>query len=274
MISEYIEHIRTNRGYSRATVINYERDARAFVTFMKKHRPSAKWSQIQPADVDAYVQALVNEKFTAATIKRRVSVIRGIFNYMRYKGMTDQNPARFTTTPKAGRSLPKTIETDAIRAAIEDRTTTLTTRVQIAIIAETGIRIAELQAMNIEDIDRQQRTIHIHGKGAKEREVNFGQRTAELFEEYIGQGTGRMFTADTREIEYNIHKALRKHSSRPQCSPHAIRHTFASEMTRSGAQLQAIAKMLGHESTKTTERYSHMMTATQAENYRRYAPRY
>lgn len=274
MIKEYLEHIKTNRGYSPATVISYERELRAFVAYQRRKDANARWSQISPNNIDEYVTDLVGLGMATATIKRKVSVIRSLFNYMRYKGMITNNPAQYTTTPKAAKTLPKTVETQAISAAIADVTNGITTRLQIAIIAETGIRISELLNIQCEDIDTTTRTIKINGKGAKEREVNYGLRTEELLTGYLTSQTGALFITATRDTERNIFKAIQKHSKQKKCSPHVIRHTFASEMTRNGAQLQAIAKILGHESTKTTEKYSHMMTATQAENYRQYAPQY
>lgn len=272
MIQEFLKHIGKNRGYSRNTVEGYERDLHEFVRYMRTERPGARWSTITAQDLDAYVTAMYDLGLAAATIKRRVSAVRSLFTYMRGQHLVDRNPAQYTSTPKLAKREPRTVEPQAITAVVEDRQISFTTRVQVALLAETGIRISELMNLRVEDVDEQHRQLHITGKGQKERTVNYGARFAQMWAEYKGNATGRIFIEDVRTASRNIHFALAKHSAQRYLSPHIIRHTFATEMARNGASIYAIRDLLGHESVKTTEQYAHKCQSSSAQQYLQFAP--
>lgn len=272
MIQEFLSHIGKNRGYSSNTVDGYRRDLREFVHFMQTERTDARWSTITAQDLDAYVTAMYDQGLASATIKRRVSAVRSLFTYMRGQHLVDRNPAQYTSTPKLARREPRTVEPAAITAVVEDRQVSFTTRVQVALLAETGIRISELMNLRVEDVDEQHRQLHISGKGNKERTVNYGARFAQMWAEYRGIATGKIFIEDIRTASRNIHFALAKHSAQKYLSPHIIRHTFATEMVRNGASIYAVKDLLGHESVKTTEQYAHRCQCNSAQQYIQYAP--
>lgn len=272
MIQEFLKHIGKNRGYSRNTVEGYERDLQEFVRFMRTERPDARWSTITAQDLDAFVTAMADLGLASATIKRRVAAVRSLFTYMRGQHLVDRNPAQYTSTPKLAKREPHTIEPAAITATVEDRQVSFTTRVQVALLAETGIRISELMSLRVEDVDEQHRQLHITGKGNKERTVNYGARFAQMWAEYRGNATGQIFIEDVRTASRNIHFALAKHSAQRYLSPHIIRHTFATEMVRNGASIYAVKDLLGHESVKTTEQYAHRCQSSSAQQYKEFAP--
>lgn len=272
MIQEYLEHISKNRGYSSNTIENYGRDLREFVKWMLEQRTSAKWSNITAQDMDAYVRNLCDLGYASASIKRRVSAVRSIYNYMRGQNLIKVNPAQYTSTPKLAKREPHTVEVQAITDVVTDSQVSLTTRVQIAILAETGIRISELMSLNVEDVDEQHRQMHITGKGNKERTVNYGERTASMWATYKGHATGRIFMEDVRTASRNIHFALAKHSAQKYLSPHIIRHTFATEMMRNGASIYAVRNLLGHESVKTTEKYTQRSQVSSTQQYLQFSP--
>lgn len=272
MIQEFLKHIGKNRGYSRNTVECYERDLHEFVRHMRTERPEARWSTITAQDLDAYVTAMADLGLASSTIKRRVSAVRSLYTYMRGQHLVDRNPAQYTSTPKLAKREPHTIEPAAITATVEDRQVSFTTRVQVALLAETGIRISELMSLRVEDVDEQHRQLHITGKGNKERTVNYGARFAQMWAEYRGNATGQIFIEDVRTASRNIHFALAKHSAQRYLSPHIIRHTFATEMVRNGASIYAVKDLLGHESVKTTEQYAHRCQSSSAQQYKQFAP--
>lgn len=272
MIQEFLSHIGKNRGYSRNTVESYGRDLREFVRFMQTERAGARWSTITAQDMDEYVAAMFELGLAQATIKRRVSSVRSLFTYMRGKHMIDKNPAQFTSTPKLAKREPRTVESAAITAVVEDSQVSLTTRIQVALLAETGIRISELMNLRVEDVDEQHRQLHITGKGNKERTVNYGTRFAQMWAAYKGNATGKIFIEDIRTASRNIHFALAKHSAQKYLSPHIIRHTFATEMVRNGASIYVVKDLLGHESVKTTEQYAHRCQSSSTQQYLQFAP--
>lgn len=272
MIQEYITFISKNRGYSQHTVENYRRDLGEFAKWMNQQRTGARWSNITAEDLNVYVAAMSDKGLAAATIKRRISAIRSMYNYMRGQRLLTNNPAQYTSTPKLSKREPHTVETSAISSVINDNQISYTTRIQVAILAETGIRISELMALRVEDIDEAHRQMHITGKGNKERTVNYGQTVATMWAEYKGTATGRIFVEDIQTASRKIHFALAKYSAQRFLSPHIIRHTFATEMVRNGASIYAVKELLGHESVQTTEQYAHRCQSSSVNQYRQYAP--
>lgn len=272
MIQEYITFISKNRGYSQHTVENYRRDLGEFAKWIRQQRTGARWSNITAQDMDEYVRNLCDLGYAPASIKRRVSAVRSIYNYMRSQYLIKVNPAQYTSTPKLAKREPHTVEVQAITSVMTDSQVSLTTRVQIAILAETGIRISELMSLHVEDVDELHRQLHITGKGNKERTVIYGECTAKMWATYKGHATGLIFTEDVRTASRNIHFALAKHSGQKYLSPHIIRHTYATEMVRNGASIYTVRDLLGHESVKTTEQYAKRCQVGSAQQYLQYAP--
>lgn len=274
MINEFITFLTVNKGYSQETARAYKNDLQDFTKFAREQNPDAKWSTITQEEIEAYVAYMVSELYARTTIKRKVSSIRSIYSWFRTRKMLNSNPARFVSTPKAGTREPNTVEVEAIRKVLADGQISLTTRMQIAIIAETGVRISELMAIRGIDFDEEHQQIHITGKGNKQRTVNYGHMTATLWTLYKSDTANRIFVETTEQASRNIHFALKKYSAQEYLSPHILRHTFATEMARNGAQLQAIQLQLGHASVKTTEVYAHKSQAGSIAQYLQFAPVY
>ena len=263
----FVDFVVKNQGYSDNTATAYRRDLHQFAAWMRHHNASARWSTITAQDIDDYVQELSEQGAAAATIKQKVSAIRSLFTWFRRKKMLDVNPAQYTSTPKLAKRDPHTVELEAITATLDDEDINFVTRVQIAMLYETGMRISELMSMRWEDIDTENRQIHITGKGQKERTVCYGERTAQHLKPVKSQLVGQVFAQTTYQASRDIHFALKKHSAQKYLSPHILRHTMATEMARNGASIYAISSLLGHESIKTTEVYAHRSQAAAQQQY-------
>lgn len=274
MITTYTQYIVNNLGYSHHTAMAYQNDLSQFARFMRTIEDSPRWSQVTKAHVDAFVATLHEYGKANASIRRKVSAIRSFFDWCKAQGYgLEKNPARFVQMPKLGKHLPKVVEMDAIKKALQAPSTDPTTRAQIALIVESGVRLGELLAMTWEDVDLKTGAVRIHGKGNKERVVYFSARTRQILHEMTGVKAGLVFPGtDARQTRYEIFMALRTWSNARQLSPHALRHTFATEMLRNGAKMETVRDLLGHESIKTTERYAHVFKETTAKEYSLFAP--
>lgn len=181
-------------------------------------------------------------------------------------GYTGENPARYVSTPKLDKTLPKPIEKEAIKKAIENSTPR--TRAILSILYETGIRISELMALNKQtDIDPTTHRINIKGKGSKERVVYYGELTSSTLNDL------QIKDMTAREIRWDVWHALKPYSNAKQLSPHAIRHTYACTMLQNGADIKVIQALLGHETVKTTERYAQVSGQQVATQYKQYSPK-
>lgn len=273
MIKTYITFLEKNRGYSQATLKAYATDLRLFAAWAKSNTENPRWSCLQQADFEHYVADLYNDGQKASSVTRKVSAIRAFYTWMMGRGLMSTNPARFVSSPKIPKTAPKTVEMAAIRAALTSNAVSLTTKVQIAIMTEAGLRLQETLDLTTEDIDRELHAIHVTGKGAKDRTTYYGPETARLLRDYIPNGyTGKLFIQTQRETRAAVYAALKPFSHAQQLSPHALRHTFATNMLNNGASLETIEQLLGHESVQTTERYARMGSARSRDEYNNYAP--
>lgn len=266
MITSFINYLRYNRGLSDDTCKAYEKSLRKFVAYARDKQPGVKWSTLKKETIDNYVHDCVQAGEARTSIKLYISTLRTLYKTMMALGYTGDNPARYVSTPKLKKTLPKPIEKEAIKKAIE--TSSPRTRAILSILYETGIRISELMALNKgTDIDPTNQRINIKGKGKKERVVYYGDLTAATLNDLELDG----MTA--REIRWDVWHALKPYSNAKQLSPHAIRHTYACTMLQNGADIKVIQALLGHESVKTTERYAQVAGQQIATQYKQYSPK-
>lgn len=273
MIQEFTNYLEKNKGYSQSTCGEYRKDLERFVTWLKAHRIE-RWSQVEKSTVDLYVSDMAEDGLKPATIKRRVSTIRSMFQYAWVMGYQTNNPAKYVSTPKLGEALPKTIDQDELRMTILDGSININVRGLIAFIAETGCRISEALSVTKADFDLESRSLRIWGKGKKERMVYFGDITAVYVRYAKTIGNCPIWTWTERQARFFVYQALRKHSHAKQLSPHAIRHSFATGLLNNGAPITTVQTLLGHKSVQTTERYAKVAQTTVASDYNKFKANY
>lgn len=257
MIKEYISYLRNIKGYSGNTAIAYEKDLRCFVNWMKLNKPNARWSTITRNDLDAYITDLTTRGLKPSSTNRRLASISGLYGFMKRNGLNVENPARYESRRKIGSTIPNTIPADEITATYNDAVGA--TKVIIGLLMTTGMRVQELLDMRYEDIDDTTNAIRIHGKGNKERVVYSSETALEVIKTAKAMGyKGKIFPYDQRTIRHMVWSSLSKHSQAPQLSPHAIRHSVATQLAKAGANATTIANLLGHEHISTTQRYIDM----------------
>ena len=274
IIEEFVKYLVTNRGLSEGTAREYRKDMREIQKWMVTNAKIERWSQVQKEHVDDYVADMYLIGHKPATIRRRVSCLRTFYQYAWIKGLQQENPAKYVSTPKVGESVPKTLDPKEIQAAISDTSIDATTRVMVTVMAETGIRVSELRNIRAWDINKEERSITISGKGNKERKVYFGDGTAAVLGNVRVPGATYLFPMGDREARSRIFWALRKHTPAAHCSSHCLRHTFATTMLNQGAELKSISVLMGHASVATTERYAKVAGVKVAADYKQYSTNY
>lgn len=258
MINEYINYLGNVRGYSHHTCRAYRNDVVAFVIWMKQQRTDVRWSTITRDDVDAYVSERAQSGRKASTTNRALASISGIYNYMKRQGYDVINPCRYESRRKIGESIPNTISVKDLRKAYDHSHGVV--KVIIGILASTGIRVQELLDMTWESINFEDCSIHIYGKGQKERIVYTSPEYLETLKIANEQQrrNGRIITMEQREVRWLLWNALRPWCNAKQLSPHAIRHTMATQAAAHGANVTTLAVALGHKSIRTTQKYIDM----------------
>lgn len=267
MIQEYINYLQHNKGYSVQTCTEYRKDLEKFVQWLRSSTQIERWGMVTKDVIDSWVCYMSVNDMAACTIKRRVSALRGLYQYAWVKGLCTDNPAKYVSTPKKGHRLPKVADVDKIAQAIRNTATEAETKLALAIMAETGVRLGELLEIRPCDVHQSDRSIVVRGKGNKERKVYYGDMTAEIIGRVVTIGGGKLIMSDARELRYKVHAAT-------GASPHNIRHLWATVMLNNGCPLESISKLMGHASVKTTEIYAEVATATLAADYNKFRPKY
>lgn len=250
MITEYINYLVNTKGYSLNTARLYESELRQFA----KAQNGRRWSNITTDDIIIY---LSNKKTAGAhnnTIVANISAIRGLFGWMvRTQGMAE-NPAKYIESPKREKTIPHTIDGDDIAGAIraEDNKDI---RLAIMFMASAGLRVSETRNLKYEDINIKESSAIVNGKGNKERIVYLPSYITESIKAR-GMQEGNIFGKwEDRAFRYAIYRAFERIGVR--CSPHQLRHTFASMAINKGMRLDVLRELMGHSSVATTEIYLH-----------------
>lgn len=266
MIYQFSQYLVTNRGLSQNTVKAYCEALHDFASFVSDYYTGVRWSTVTKSMIDAYVASMVDEGYKPASIKQHVSALRTYYKTCMALGAHIDNPARYVSTPRLTESLPKTIEIEAIRAALADSSVSAQTKAAISIIFETGLRLQELIDLKPSDIDAAHRSITVNGKGGRVRTVYYGDLTRTYGRCWRGAGRTQ------RSVRHDIFNALKPYSKAPQLSPHALRHTYATMMLEKGASIELISKLLGHRHIETTEIYARMSNSHARQQYLQFAP--
>ncbi len=254
MITEFENYLVSVKGYSLHTAKAYGMDLRDFARFMRARNDSARWSTVSQSDVDEYMMTMTTAGRKASTINRHVSSVKALFRYMMRQGMMTSNPVRYASSQKQEKKIPNTIPTCDLVTATKHACGTL--RIMFLILVSTGCRIQEMLDIEQCDINEEEQRITIHGKGKKERYVYATDEVIREIKAYCEGRPGRIFgTIDQRTARHAIYEHLKRYSNAKQLSPHAIRHTMATQMAKQGANVTMISKLLGHESIKTTQQY-------------------
>lgn len=265
MITQFTSYLLAIRGYSPRTAEGYAKDCKAFALWAKANIEDARWSMITRKDIDRYIMYRVENGIAPATTNRELASISALYRYFIREGLLKTNPCRFQSRRKQADKLPNTIPSEDLKAAYEHSTGLV--HVWIGLLATTGIRISELLALRWEDIDFKASSLEIMGKGRKERIVYTSPEYLDLLRQAYERhpSEGRIFRYDQRDARYMLWQALKPYSRAKQLSPHAIRHTYATNLATNGVNVTTIASILGHNRIATTQKYIDMSQAdTQA----------
>lgn len=285
-IDEFLEYLSVIKKHSVHTINNYKIDLIEFYEFNKE---SIK--KIDREIVNKYMQYLYDKNVSKATISRKLSSLRSFYNYLYKRDIISKNYFSMIKNPRKDNGLPKFVKDVEIDKmfSIPDIKKTLGQRnlLIIRMLYSTGVRVSELINIKLNDIDINERTIKIFGKGSKERIVVFGNNTKEILEIYLNNGRYRLDIRDSEYLFLNkdgnrlsdryvrkiIDDIIFKASLQIHVSPHMLRHTFATDMLNNGADLVSVKELLGHESLNTTSIYTHVSDDKIREIYNKAHPR-
>lgn len=295
MINSFLKYLLNEQGLASLTVEAYGRDLRQWADFATDGgRYELRPETATITDIRLWIARLSKEGVSARTIRRKLQSLRAFFRYlMKFHGLTD-NPAAEVTAPRLPHSLPVSIRQSETMQMIDneesacapDDFTALRNALILDMLYSTGLRCSELTGLMDCHVDTVKRELKVLGKRNKERIVPFGSELSDMIDRYralrteiAGSRTERFFVTPQgrplyRKLVYNVvHRAMdgQVHSSR--MSPHVLRHSFATDMLNSGADITSVQQLLGHSSLSTTQVYTHISFRELKQNYQLAHPR-
>jgi integrase/recombinase XerC len=241
-----------------------------------------------------YLGHLHDQKIEKSSMSRKISAIRSFCKFLCRENVLKENPAKLVRLPKVPQKVPNHLTVDDCVKLIESPDVStplgLRDRAILELLYACGVRVSELAGLNLEDIDFNERLVLVRGKGRKERLVPFGRHCHGALVAYLeqrrallGVGGDSCFPAvflnhlgtrlTTRSVGRLVEKYVRLSGLAQKISPHGIRHSFATHMLNSGADLRSIQELLGHKSLSTTQRYTHLTIGHLMEQYDKAHPK-
>jgi integrase/recombinase XerC len=283
LIRQYAEHLSNERAVSPHTLRNYTSDLAQFRQFLCDRglclagNKSVDMRKVDIHVVRAYLASLTKDR-KKSSIGRKLAALKGFFRYLLAIHQIDKDPLLLVNSPKQEKTLPKFLSVDDVfqlLGGIKIRTPLdVRDRAILEVFYSTGIRVSELVGLKWGDIDFQLGIARVFGKGSKERIVPIGKMALDALQDYSVEvrkkwnrpckGENPVFLNNrggritTRSVARSVEKHLKQTGIAVKISPHGLRHTFATHLLNSGADLRVIQEMLGHASLSTTQRYTHL----------------
>ena len=285
----FLRHLERERNASPHTIRAYAEDLAQFSSYLQRELGRSP----RPADVDhllvrGFLAELHQRGLRKSSSARKLAGLRSFFRYLCREGRLAANPARALQTPRQEKRIPAVLDEAQAASLLElpgDGTAAVRGRAILELLYGTGIRCAEAVALDVHEIDIAARMVRVLGKGRKERIVLFGRRAeAALSAWLVERGKLRPRTdalflnarggrLSGRSVRTLVATRVKQLALARRCSPHTLRHSFATHLLMRGADLRAIQELLGHASLSTTQRYTHVDTRHILEVYKKAHPR-
>jgi len=274
-IAHFLEYLQKERRGSEHTLRCYKSDLQQMQRFMEESYEMGDLIEVEGEWIRSWVVSLVKQGKSARTIHRKVSVYRTFVKFARRQGIMTHNPAESVVLPKVEKRMPEVVPEHSMSTLFDEGVFSddwkgRRDRSMMALLYETGIRMSELIALKVHDVDGSRRQLRVYGKGRKERLLPLLPATMESIMKHVMDrplGGDDLFVTDAGSTLYpsfvyrRVNHYLGEVSSLQKCSPHVLRHTFATHLLNRGAELAAVKDLLGHASLSSTQVYTQHTTA-------------
>jgi len=283
---QYLKYLQGERNASQHTLLSYGQDLSQFLSFWADEgRPL---EEQQPAAVDhllvrSYLASLQRHGYSKRSMARKLAALRSFFRYLCRLGVLEQNPADHVSTPKQEQKIPEFLYEDEVVNLLmcpDSRTPLgIRDRALLETLYATGLRVSEVVGLNLRDVDYSLGQVTVFGKGSRERIVPLGSEAIGALGRYLQYARpellrqrrdggvlaeqalylnrfGKRLTA--RGVRYLVEGYVSHTAIKRKCSPHTIRHSFATHLLNHGADLRSVQEMLGHLNLSTTQIYTHV----------------
>jgi integrase/recombinase XerD len=270
-VQDFVYYLQAERGLSGNTIGSYKSDV---ISFLEKTKKNIK--DINREDIKEYLDSLNNSNFSTATVARKTSSLRMFFLFHLGEGLIDKTPMNNIQAPKTEKRLPKFLSEDEVTKLIESVNGGFKYSIRDKAILELlygcGLRVSELLNLRKENIFLKEDFIRVKGKGSKERIIPLGSKAKKALIEYITEQrpaldkknsavlflTRRGNKLSRMGLWKRFQQYLAKSGITKSCTPHTLRHSFATHLLERGATLRTVQLLLGHSDISTTQIYTHV----------------
>ncbi len=271
----FFSYLQAERRYSPHTLAAYRRDLKHFLAAVNRQHPETiNWDDITQAQVRAAVAKLHRQGLSGRSLQRLLSSVRTLYNYLCRHQLARQNPAEGIPAPRSPKRLPNTLSAGELDLLLEMKTDSFVgsrDRAMMELLYACGLRLSELTGLDMTDIDWQQQTVKVTGKGQKQRQVPFGSKAKQALESWL-QHRSLVINNDEKAVfisrrgsrisNSSVQQRLKKRAMEQGLDssiyPHMLRHSFASHILESSNDLRAVQELLGHANLSTTQIYTHL----------------
>jgi integrase/recombinase XerD len=297
-IDAFLRYLVVEKGFSRNTEEAYRNDLYQLKDYIaetaSKKRELPSWSAFGRPEMLSYMLNLKDKRYASTTLARKVAAAKSFFKFMTEEHQITQNPTENIASLKVGRSLPKPISVSEARRLLDEPAKHSSPeakrdKAMLELLYASGMRVSELVALDLSDIDTSGGFVRCFGKGHKERMIPVYNRAIVSLTEYIKEARPQIVHNKTdekalflnvrgerltRQGLWQILKGYAKEAGiQAEVTPHTLRHSFATHMLNGGADLRMVQELLGHANISTTQVYTHLTSEHVRRTYEKSHPR-
>jgi integrase/recombinase XerD len=279
-VERFLDFLAVERGLSRNTLDAYRRDLERYRSFLAE-RGIADPADASEGDISAFVAHLSSIEYRpgrgyrASSVARALAAVRSLHRFLVLEGETTADPAEGVARPKVPRNLPRPLTVDEVAALLDapgsNGPAALRDRAILETLYGAGLRISELVALDVDDVDLDEGSVRATGKGSKQRIVPLGRFAVRALQAYLTRARPSMAGPRTRGALFlnrrggrltrqgctNIIRSMaRRAGIRKRVTPHMLRHSFATHLLEGGADVRVVQELLGHASLSSTQIYT------------------
>jgi integrase/recombinase XerC len=284
----FIRHLEFERRLSPLTCKNYRRDLDALCEWLER-AGVADWPTVDSEHIRAFSAACFRKGLSARSIQRRLSAARTFFRYLIREKAVKKNPITSVSAPRSKKRLPGNLDADRMARLLDipgDGPVVDRDRAMLELLYSSGLRLAELVDLNVGDVDMQDATVRVTGKGNKDRIIPVGRHALRALRcwgasrgELAGAGEVAMFVSNRgtrispRSVQARVKHWAKQQGIDANVYPHLFRHSFATHVLESSHDLRGVQELLGHANISTTQVYTHLDFQHLAQIYDQTHPR-
>ncbi|MEF3079959.1 tyrosine-type recombinase/integrase [Winogradskyella poriferorum] len=291
-LKAFSEYLALEKNYSQHTVLAYIRDLEMFQEFLNENHNSEIIENVDYSEIRQWIVELVNGGLSNRTINRKVSSLNSYYKFLQKSQQLEANPLRKHKALKVGKKVQLPFSKEELKQVLEGSIEVVDfesarNRLIIELFYATGIRRIELVNIKLSDLDLSKNQIKVLGKRNKERYMPLLSSLVETLDIYLNYRNTLPKTIDKEHLfltkkgvkiyEMLVYRIINKYfsvaSSKAKCSPHVLRHSFATHLLNEGADLNAVKELLGHTSLAATQVYTHNSISELKKVYAKSHPR-